>query len=91
MSYESGRNRGRSCAMRVNLEKLRELRRKARLTQADMAAALGYRSSAGYFYLEHGRSRMTVEQWAMISHILGVEPGELLISEALRAEEVSVS
>ena len=67
--------------MRVDLAKVRELRRKAGLTQADMAVALGYRSAVGYFYLERGRCRVTVERLGLIAQALGVQPGDLLTTD----------
>lgn len=65
-------------AIRVNLEKLRALREKAQLTQAQLSSALGYKTALGYHYIETGRCRLRAEQLIVLARILGTEPESLI-------------
>ncbi len=60
--------------------RIKRLRRQRRLSQADLAAALGI--SASYLNLiEHNRRKVTVSLLFSIAGYFGVEPGELVDSD----------
>lgn len=65
--------------VRVDLGKMRRLRRRAGLTQADMAKALGYKTAIGYHYLEAGRRRVSAERLGTIAMVLRVPVADLLV------------
>jgi len=75
--------------MQVDLAQIRALRKRAGLTQADMARVLGYKTAVGYLYLEKGRCRVSAAQLATIANKLGVPITDLLIAD--RSQEVSAS
>lgn len=56
----------------VNLQKLRELREKAGLTQSDVSILLGYKSGLGYHYIESGRCKLKAEQAVFLAKLYGV-------------------
>lgn len=57
---------------RVNLEKIKRMRKNAHITLEEMAKHLGYESLNGYYYLECGRSKFTAETLAEVADIFGV-------------------
>ncbi len=63
----------------VDTEKLRRIRTQAKLTQGDVAKALGYKTPLGYHYIESGRCRLRADQLFILADFLGVEADELLI------------
>lgn len=67
---------------RVNLQRLREMRKKANMTQAEVSAYLGYKSSLGYHYLETGRCSIKAEQLLSLSKLFGV-PVDQIIDNAV--------
>ncbi len=77
--------------MRVDLAKIRELRKAANLTQADLAKTLGYVSAVGYLYLEKGRCKISAAQLATIANTFGVPMTDLLIQDGGPRSEVAVS
>lgn len=62
---------------RVNLEKIRGLRKQKNLTQRQIAQKIGYKTAIGYHYLETGRCKITAEQLDVIASALGVTTEEL--------------
>jgi transcriptional regulator with XRE-family HTH domain len=66
---------------KVDLQKIKRIRKCKKLTYSDMAAALGYKSPNGYFYLESGRCQISAEQLAIISTKLEVDLQELYIMD----------
>lgn len=62
---------------KVDLQKIKTLRRARGFTLMDMAKKLGYESPNGYFYLEKGRSKFYAETLAAVADILGVSIEEL--------------
>jgi len=62
---------------RVDLEKIRGLRKQKNLTQWQIAQKIGYKTAIGYHYLERGRCKITAEQLDVIASALGVTTEEL--------------
>ncbi len=62
---------------RVNLEKIRGLRKQKNLTQWQIAQKIGYKTGIGYHYLETGRCKIKAEQLDVIASVLGVTTEEL--------------
>lgn len=52
---------------RVNLERIKNLRKKAGLSLEYMAKTLGYESPNGYYYLEIGRGKFPAEALAKVA------------------------
>ena len=67
-------------AYKLDLKKIRKLRRGKDLSCKDMAEKLGYKSPNGYHYLESGRCQISAEQLAIISTILETHISDLYIS-----------
>lgn len=61
----------------INLQKIRELRKKKGLTQTEISKALGYKSVQGYHYIEKGRSSIKADQLIIIASLLGVTVEDL--------------
>lgn len=64
---------------KVDLEKIKHMRRRAHLTLEDMAGKLGYESLNGYYYLEKGRSKFPAETLSAVAEILDVSIEELFV------------
>lgn len=62
---------------KVDLVKMKALRRRKGISQREMAKTLGYKSAVGYHYLETGRCAIQAEQLFRIAERLGVPIGEL--------------
>jgi len=60
----------------MNLNLLKETRKKRKITQEAMAKALGYSGKAGYSFLEAGKIKVTVEQSKQIKNILDLTDEE---------------
>lgn len=55
----------------MNLQRLKEIRKRKGITQEEMAKKLGYKGKSGYCQLENGDTKMTLEQARKIAEILG--------------------
>ncbi|HEX7064761.1 MAG TPA: helix-turn-helix transcriptional regulator [Bacillales bacterium] len=64
---------------KVDVEKIKYLRKREHLTLEKMAKRLGYDSPNGYYYLERGRSKFTAETLAAVAEIFDVPIRELFI------------
>lgn len=62
---------------KVDLEKIKKLRKQAGLTIESMSTLLGYSSPNGYYYLEIGRSKFLAETLALVADILKVSISDL--------------
>lgn len=62
---------------RIDLLKIRILRKKKGLTQRYMAKKLGYKTDIGYHYLETGRCKIKAEHLTVIAAELGVPMEDL--------------
>jgi putative transcriptional regulator len=57
----------------VDSNKLKALRVKSGLTQAQVSEYLGYKTPLGYHYLESGRCRIKLEQAVKLSQLYNVD------------------
>lgn len=62
---------------KVNLKKIKELRKEAGLSLEYMAKLLGYESLNGYYYLEIGRGKFAAEALAKVADEFKVPIEEL--------------
>ncbi|MGG1554963.1 helix-turn-helix domain-containing protein [Paenibacillus ferrarius] len=68
---------------KVNLEKIKKLRKLAGYSLDEMSKYLGYESTNGYYYLECGRGKISAESLAQIAHILNVDIKELFFENEI--------
>lgn len=66
---------------RVDLAKIKALRKEKRISLDDMARKLGYESPNGYYYLEIGRGKFSAEMLALVAVIFGVGIEELFFDD----------
>ncbi|HET7657879.1 MAG TPA: helix-turn-helix transcriptional regulator [Bacillales bacterium] len=64
---------------RVDIDKIKRMRKSSRITLEEMAKHLGYKSPNGYYYLERGRSKFTAETLAEVADILGAPMEDLFL------------
>lgn len=67
--------------VRVDLDKIRRLRKAKNITQEEIAKHLGYKSSIGYHYLEKGRCQMRADQLVKIANLLSVPIEDLYTTQ----------
>jgi DNA-binding XRE family transcriptional regulator len=65
---------------KVNLKKIKQLRKEKSISLDEMARILGYESPNGYYYLEVGRGKFPAETLAQVASIFKV-PIEQLFFE----------
>lgn len=68
---------------KVNLEKIKKLRKLSGYSLDEMSKLLGYESTNGYYYLECGRGKVSAESLAQIAHILKVDIKELFFESKI--------
>lgn len=68
---------------KVDLEKIKNMRKQAELSLDEMAKLLGYESANGYYYLETGRGKFPAETLAKVSEIFKVPINELFFEEKI--------
>ncbi len=68
---------------KVDLEKIKFLRKDADLSLEDMANFLGYESLNGYYYLEIGRGKFSAENLAKVADKFKVPIAELFTEEEI--------
>lgn len=61
-------------------EKLIALRRERKITQSQMAEALGYKNKSGYCQLENGIVKMTIDKAEKIANYLGICAAEIFFN-----------
>ena len=71
--------------MRVNLEKLKRLRKKKGLTLLAVSAHLGFKSQQGYFYKESGVRAISAVELGALAALYGVSTDDLLEHEGQTA------
>lgn len=64
---------------KVDIEKIKRMRKSERITLEEMAKHLGYKSPNGYYYLERGRSKFTAETLAEVAEILNISLEDLFL------------
>lgn len=69
--------------IKVDLDKIKKLRKQEDLSIEKMSALLGYDSPNGYYYLETGRSKFPAEKLALVSEILSVPIQQLFFEEKI--------
>jgi transcriptional regulator with XRE-family HTH domain len=67
--------------MRVDLKKIKKLRKDKKISQKEIAKKLGYKSGTGYHYIETGKRNIKAETLAKIAQVLNVSVEELYDSE----------
>ncbi|GGB61331.1 hypothetical protein GCM10011409_43220 [Lentibacillus populi] len=68
---------------KVDLEKIKSLRKKANLSLEEMAKLLGYESANGYYYLETGRGKFSAETLAKVSDIFNLKVDDLFFENKI--------
>lgn len=68
---------------KVDLLKIKKLRKQFELSLEDMAKLLGYESVNGYYYLEVGRGKFPAETLAKVADIFKVPINELFFEEVI--------
>lgn len=64
--------------MCLNVERIRELREKRKLTQQQAAELAGMGSKQAWSNFENGRDNPTLDRLAKVAEVLGVKPRELI-------------
>lgn len=67
--------------MKVDLKKIKKLRKDKKISQKELAKKLGYKSGTGYHYIETGKRNIKAETLAKIAQILNVPIEELYDNE----------
>lgn len=66
---------------KVDLCKIKKLRKQFELSLDEMAKLLGYESANGYYYLEIGRGKFPAETLAKVADIFNVPINDLFFEE----------
>ncbi|MNV93926.1 Helix-turn-helix domain protein [compost metagenome] len=82
MNYRNG-NFGGGGVKKVDLDKIKGLRKNQGLSLEEMAFQLGYESANGYYYLEIGRGKFPAETLAKVANIFRVTIEELFFEEEI--------
>lgn len=85
ISYQIGKTKAvkKMNNIKVNVEKIKRLRKEANISLDKMSELLGYDSPNGYYYLESGRSKFTAEKLASVSRILMIPIDELFFEDEI--------
>lgn len=68
---------------KVDLDKIKRLRKTKKLSLSEMSTMLGYESPNGYHNLEKGRVKFPAEALAKVANIFGVEIDELFFEQKI--------
>ncbi len=63
----------------IDLMKMKQMRKKKKYSLGHMAEILGYKSPAGYSYLESGRCKISADQLLIIANELGISIVDLYL------------
>ncbi|MED2785638.1 helix-turn-helix transcriptional regulator [Bacillus thuringiensis] len=66
---------------KVDLNRIKNLRKKHKITLEEMSIILGYKSPNGYHYIEKGRIKFSAEALAQVANILKVPIDSLFFEE----------
>jgi transcriptional regulator with XRE-family HTH domain len=78
---QTGISGGEEMQLKMDIQKMKQLREQQGFSQWYMAKRLGYKSANGYLYLESGRCQIKSNQVPLIAEILGVSMNELYSEE----------
>lgn len=67
--------------MKVNLEKIKSIRKEKNISLEDMSRKVGYESPNGYYYLETGKRKFPANTLAQVSKILNTPINELFFED----------
>jgi transcriptional regulator with XRE-family HTH domain len=67
----------------VNLELIKELRMKKNISIEQMSKLMGYKGYQGYYYKENGTRKMSADDIAKISVLLGVPINALFFEKEI--------
>ena len=65
---------------RIDLKKIKKLRKEKKFSQEHMAKILGYETATGYCYMESGRCAIDANRLLLLANTLGVKMEELFLS-----------
>ncbi|MBU5213256.1 helix-turn-helix domain-containing protein [Heyndrickxia oleronia] len=68
---------------KVDLQKIKYLRKQAKLSLEEMAKLLGYESANGYYYLEIGRGKFSAETLALVAEIFDIPINDLFFEDKI--------
>ncbi|WP_342045955.1 helix-turn-helix domain-containing protein [Bacillus sp. OTU530] len=66
---------------KVDLKKIKSLRRKSGISLQEMSNILGYRSPNGYYYLETGRCAFPADKLARVADVFNIGMSELFFED----------
>ncbi|GGE64483.1 helix-turn-helix domain-containing protein [Priestia taiwanensis] len=73
----------RQVSKKVDLNKIKRIRKKMKLSLEEMSERLGYKTLNGYYYLECGRTKFSAEALAIVADIFNVSVMELFYEEGI--------
>jgi len=71
----------------IDIRKLKSLRTNKRLTQFEVAKALGYETALGYHHIESGKTALRADQAYMLSKIFEIEIKDLFFTKNVSVVE----
>ena len=71
----------------IDIKKLKSLRANKRLTQLEVAKALGYETALGYHHIESGKTTLRADQAYILSEMFNVEIKDLFFTQNVSAVE----
>jgi transcriptional regulator with XRE-family HTH domain len=69
--------------LKVDIEKIKMLRKNANISLEKMSELLGYDSINGYYYLETGRIKFPADRLALVSKILNTPIEKLFFEDEI--------
>lgn len=67
--------------IKVDLEKIKRLRKEANISLEKMSELLGYDSPNGYYYLETGRIKFPADKLAIVANALKIPIDQLFFDD----------
>ena len=67
--------------IKVDLDKIKSLRKSKSITIEEMSRKLGYQSPNGYYYLETGKNKFPADSLAIVAKIINVDIRELFFEK----------
>lgn len=62
----------------IDVEKIKELRAKTKKSMSDMSMALGYKTPTGYWNIEQGKRKVSIDSLYRMCKVFGVHMEELI-------------